>query len=71
MDVPPFFIAHGDADCVVPYQQSVELHDAVEEVAPGRAHFTIVPGSGHYLDFDFESQSQSLIDFLAATIGAG
>ena len=70
-DVPPFFIAHGDADCIVPYQQSVELHDAIEEVAPGRAHLAIVPGSGHYLAFDFASQSEALIGFIAATIGPG
>jgi acetyl esterase/lipase len=68
-DLPPFFIAHGDADCVVPYQQSVELHDAIEEVAPGRSQLTIVPGSGHYLDFDFESVNAALAAFLASTIG--
>lgn len=68
-ELPPFFIAHGDADCVVPYQQSEELHDAIEAVAPGRSQLTIVPGSGHYLDFDFESQSEALAKFLAAAIG--
>lgn len=69
-DVPPFFIAHGDADCVVPHQQSVELHTAIEAVAPGRSQLTIVPGSGHYLDFDFESVNAALTAFLAATVGA-
>lgn len=69
--LPPFFIAHGDADCVVPYQQSVELHEAIEAVAPGRSMLAIVPGSGHYLDFNFESQSASLLEFLARTIGTG
>jgi acetyl esterase/lipase len=67
--VPPFFIAHGDADCVVPHQQSVELHDAIEAVAPGRSQLTIVPGSGHYLDFDFQSVNQALTAFLNDTIG--
>ena len=70
-DLPPFFIAHGDADCIVPYQQSVELHDAIEAAAPGRSQLTIVPGSGHYLDFDFASQSDALAAFLASTIGPG
>jgi acetyl esterase/lipase len=69
-DVPPFFIAHGDADCVVPYQQSTELHEAIEAAAPGRSQLTIVPGSGHYLDFDFDSQSEALLAFLTATIGS-
>lgn len=69
-DVPPFFIAHGDTDCVVPHQQSVELHDAIEAVAPGRSQLTIVPGSGHYLDFDFQSVEQALTAFLTDTLGA-
>jgi pimeloyl-ACP methyl ester carboxylesterase len=69
-DPPPFFIAHGDADCVVPYQQSTELHEAIEAAAPGRSQLTIVPGSGHYLDFDFDSQSEALLAFLTATIGS-
>jgi acetyl esterase/lipase len=69
-DVPPFFIAHGDTDCVVPHQQSIELHAAIEAVAPGRSQLTIVPGSGHYLDFDFESVNAALTAFLGATIGA-
>lgn len=67
--VPPFFIAHGDADCVVPQQQSVELHDAIEAVAPGRSQHTIVPGSGHYLEFDFGSINAALMAFLNDTIG--
>lgn len=70
-ELPLFFIAHGDADCVVPYQQSVELHEAIEAVAPGRSQLAIVPGSGHYMDFDFDSQSTALAAFLAATIGQG
>lgn len=67
--LPPFFIAHGDADCVVPSQQSVELHEAIEAVAPGRSQLTIVPGSGHYLEFDFQSINAALTAFLNDTIG--
>jgi pimeloyl-ACP methyl ester carboxylesterase len=68
-DVPAFFIAHGDADCVVPYQQSAELHDAIQAVAPGRSQLIIVPDSGHYLDFDFQSVSEAVTTFLNDTIG--
>ena len=68
--VPPFLIMHGDADCVVPYQASVALDEAIARVAgPDRSTLVIVPGSGHYLDFDFESQLSTLLDFLAATVG--
>ena len=59
-DLPPFFIAHGDTDCVVPYLQSVQLHEAIEVAAPGRSQLTVVPGSGHYLEVDFESQNEAL-----------
>ncbi len=69
-DVPLFFIAHGDTDCVVPYQQSVQLHDAIEAIDPGRSQLSIVPGSGHYTAFDFNSQSAALAAFLAAAIGS-
>jgi acetyl esterase/lipase len=68
-EMPPFFIAHGDADCVVPYQQSLQLHAAIEAVAPGRSQLAIVPGSGHYLAFDFEHVNEALVAFLSATIG--
>ena len=36
---------------------------------PGRSQLTIVPGSGHYVEFDFASQSAALAAFLASTIG--
>jgi len=66
--VPPFFITHGDADCVVPFQQSVELHAAIDKVAPGSSTLVIVPGSGHYLDFDFNGVKDAVSDFLAASL---
>ena len=69
--VPPFLIEHGDVDCVVPYQGSVALHDAIEAVAgPGRSQLVIVPGSGHYTAFDAASQIPTVLSFLAETIGA-
>ena len=67
-ELPPFFITHGDADCVVPFQQSMELHDAIEQVAPGRSTLKIVPGSGHYLDFDFNSVKDAVTNFLASSL---
>lgn len=45
-NTPPIFIVHGDADSTVPYQQSVDLHKALD--AAGVANeFMTVPGGGH------------------------
>ena len=66
--VSPFLIEHGDVDCVVPYQGSVALHDAIEAVAgPGDRSSVIVPGSGHYTAFDATSQIPTVLSFLAET----
>jgi acetyl esterase/lipase len=67
--IPPFLILHGDHDCTVPYQASVTLHTAITDFAGAdRSTLVIVPGSGHYLDFDFESQLPTVLEFLAGTI---
>jgi len=43
---PPTFIVHGDADPIVPYEQSVELHKKF--VAAGvKTEFITVPGGQH------------------------
>jgi acetyl esterase/lipase len=69
-DVPPFLIAHGDVDCVVPYQGSVALHEAIEGMAgPGTSQLIIVPGSGHYTAFDAAAVVPAVLSFLATTIG--
>jgi acetyl esterase/lipase len=69
-EVPPFLIEHGDFDCVVPYQGSVALHEAIEDFAgPGRSQLVIVPGSGHYTAFDAAGQIPTVLEFLASTIG--
>jgi len=43
---PPTFIVHGDADPVVPYQQSVELQHALDKVKVPNGLYT-VHGGGH------------------------
>jgi acetyl esterase/lipase len=43
---PPVFIVHGDADPVVPYEESVELHKKLE-AAGVKTVFITVPGGKH------------------------
>lgn len=43
---PPVFIVHGDADPVVPYEQSVALHKKLQE-AGVKTEFLTVPGGQH------------------------
>lgn len=44
--LPPFLIAHGDADCVVPVQHSRDLFVALTK-AGAAATLTVLPGAGH------------------------
>ncbi len=43
---PPIFIVHGDADPVVPYQQSIMLKNKLEELGVKNV-FLSMPGGGH------------------------
>ncbi len=43
---PPIFIVHGDADPTVPYQQSVKLHEKLDELGV-KNEFVTVPGGKH------------------------
>lgn len=45
-DLPPILIIHGDKDQIVPYQQAVRLHEALES-AGSRNQFTTIVGGGH------------------------
>jgi acetyl esterase/lipase len=43
---PPTFVAHGNADIVVPYQQSVDLHKKLVEIGV-KTEFITIEGGGH------------------------
>lgn len=44
--VPPILTLHGDADTIVPYQQAVRLHEALDRAGvPNRLH--TITGGGH------------------------
>jgi acetyl esterase/lipase len=45
-DAPPFLILHGTADCVVPYDQSVLLHEALKK-AGVESTLRLVDGAVH------------------------
>jgi len=65
--LPVFLIAHGDSDCVVPYQQSQILHKALR-TAGARATLTLVPGAGHDEEM-FVSQTPIALDMLRSVFG--
>ncbi len=68
-ELPPFSLAHGDADCNVPHPQSEILADALE-AAGGAVTLTILPGATH-ADAQFDgTQLQPAIEFLDEALGA-
>jgi len=62
---PPTFIVHGDADPVVPYQQSVDLHKKLEE-AGVKTTFVTIPGGlhGNFPQDKNSELNKSIIAFL-------
>jgi acetyl esterase/lipase len=65
-DVPPILIQHGDADPLVPYQQSVDFAAAIERaVGGGRHEFDILEGAGHGTpEFGTEENMKRVFRFL-------
>jgi acetyl esterase/lipase len=62
---PPTFIVHGDADPIVPYQQSVDLYKKFQKMGV-KSQFMTVAG-GEHGKFSKEKNSeinQSIIEFL-------
>jgi acetyl esterase/lipase len=66
--LPPFMIAHGDADCIVPPQQSRHLYDALTK-AGGVATLTILPGAHHEDPTFMRTQRIPTVAFLDRTFG--
>ncbi|HTW09473.1 MAG TPA: alpha/beta fold hydrolase, partial [Acidimicrobiales bacterium] len=68
--LPTFLIAHGDDDCTVPYQGSVNLYQAIVKAAgPGAARLMIVKGSEHEPYFDYAAVLPVAVRLLDSTIG--
>ena len=63
--IPPFRIAHGDADCVVPVQHSRDLLAALTR-AGATATLTVLPGAGHEDPAFMRTQWEPTLAFLDA-----
>lgn len=69
-DDPPFYIQHGTADNLVPYQQSAELAEKLKAViGESKVTYVEMPGEGHCSTgfTNFASVSR-VLDFLDATL---
>ena len=63
-DDPPFLILHGLLDCLVPAQQSVSLHEALQ-TAGVSSRLILIPNGEHGGDaFDEQQYKQAISDFL-------
>jgi acetyl esterase/lipase len=66
--LPPFLIAHGTGDCIVPVQSSRHLHDALTR-AGDQATLHLLPGAQHEDPAFMRTQLTPTYAFLAATFG--
>jgi acetyl esterase/lipase len=64
-DLPPILIIHGDQDQIVPYQQAVRLHEALESVG-ARHQFATIAGGGHGSSPPFAWTSEQNLQALEA-----
>jgi len=60
---PPVLIIHGDADKTVPYEQSIELHNKLDEEGVKNQLITI-PGGGHGLSGKNKEINEAMEAFL-------
>jgi acetyl esterase/lipase len=67
-DDPPFLILHGMLDCLVPYKQSVILHDAL--VANGVSSKLVLIPNGQHGGSAFGAYEKTVDDFLDANLKA-
>lgn len=67
--LPPWYLAHGDSDCLVPGGQSAELSDALD-AAGAEVTYTELAGAGH-MDPAFDStQLTPTLDFLEQALAS-
>jgi acetyl esterase/lipase len=66
--MPPFMLAHGNADCSVPYAQSQELYDDLIQ-ASVPATLNLLNGAGHEDPMFMQTQMVPAFNFLNTTFG--
>lgn len=66
--LPPWYLAHGDSDCLVPDGQSAELKHALDE-AGATSTYVLLPGAAHSDPAFDATQTQPSITFLKETFG--
>jgi len=66
--LPPFRIAHGDADCVVPVSHAQRLHAALIE-AGARSTLAVLPGAQHEDPAFMRTQLEPTYAFLDNVFG--
>ena len=66
--IPPWYLAHGDADCNVPGGQSLELDQALA-AAGVQATYVVLPGARHADPAFDRTQTQPTIEFLKTALG--
>ena len=66
-DLPSWYLAHGDADCVVPYGQTLQLTHALTQ-AGAVVTMRILPGYQHGGEAFLASQDQPTLGFLRAAL---
>ncbi|MGI6434624.1 MAG: alpha/beta fold hydrolase [Syntrophomonadaceae bacterium] len=69
-DDPPFYLQHGTADTLVPYQQSPEFAARLATVlGKDKVHLVTMPGKGHDgQGFNNPESVNNVLDFLDATL---
>lgn len=64
-DSPPVFVVHGDADPIVPYEQSYKLYKKLKKLGVKNQFMSIKGGlHGKFKKEDEKKVSQAIIDFL-------
>ena len=59
---PPVFLAHGKADCIVPWQQAEELAEALTEA--GVEHKFVASENGEHRVWSLDVTAGDVVEFL-------